>query len=159
MIRLLSEQPGLEIHVREAARRLQASPAATSAVLRGLETEGVLTSRWVGRNRVFWVAPAPTMVGARRPMTTHFPATPGEWDLRPYFLWDRDLSWREFRGLINGPNSSRSGWAVARLLDHARWSDIWHLVSPAQVRRELPDIRVRHRDVWRDLVGAGSATG
>jgi len=43
--------------------------------------------------------------------------------------------------------------------DHARWADTWRLVSPGQVRRELPHLRVKHKDVWRDLVGAGRAPG
>ncbi|HEY8741030.1 MAG TPA: winged helix-turn-helix domain-containing protein [Candidatus Dormibacteraeota bacterium] len=159
MTELMAQQPGLEVHVREAARRLQASPAAISVVLRDLETEGLLTSRWIGRSRVFRVAAAALPGDVRRPMTTHFPATPAEWDLRPYFLWDRDLSWREFREVINGPDRAQSGWAVARLLDHARWADTWRLVSPGQVRRELPHLRVKHKDVWRDLVGAGRAPG
>lgn len=156
---MVAGHPAIEIHVREAARRLGASPAATSAVLRGLELEGVLTSRWVGRNRVFRAAPRGTAPGVRRQMTAQFPALPEEWDLRPYFLWDRDLSWREFRDLIDGPDAARSAWAMGRLLDDARWPDIWHLVSPARVRRELPNIRVERRQVWRDLVGVDGAAG
>jgi len=166
---LLAAQPSAEVHVREVARRLCASPAAAGAALRRLESEGVLTSHWVGRNRVYRsaagrsTAPAGAdhgiVVGGPRRMTTRFPASPAEWELRPYFLWDRDLSWREFRDLVGGPELGRSAWAVARLLDHARWGDVWRLATPDQVRRELPNIRVRHAAAWKDILEPGRAAG
>jgi DNA-binding transcriptional ArsR family regulator len=149
-----------EVHVRELGRRVGHSAAAVGRVLRRLQDEGVVTSRWVGRSRVYRridqprdSVPAPMILPRteRRPVSATF-----EPDRRPYFLWDIDLSWSEFAELLGSPETETRRWALERLLNDARWRDIWALVTPAEVSRELPHLRVRFKDVYQAVVDAAS---
>ena len=150
-LQLLQADQRSELHVREAARRLGASPSGAGAVLRDLERDGKARSRREGRNRVYRAIGEHRRLGPS-PMTVQFPTAPEEWDSRPYFLWDRDMSWREFRDILRGDDAERRGWAVARVLDHARWPDLWRLTSPTAIRRDLGRIRVRHKAAWTELL-------
>lgn len=155
--RLLRANSQGGLHVREVARRLDGSPSGVGLALRQLEKDGAAVSRREGRNRVYQAIQASAASLEGRTMLDHFPASPQEWETQPYFLWDRNLSWREFRDLLHGEDTERRRWAVTRLLDLGRWSDIWRLTAPAEVGRELPHLRVRHQDVWLDLLGARRA--
>jgi hypothetical protein len=88
---------------------------------------------------------------ARRPITLSFDP-----NLRPYFLWDLDLTWSEFADQLRSADQATRRWALERLLNDARWRDIWALVSPAEVREHLPHLRVRFKEVYTAVVDAAS---
>lgn len=139
-----------EAHVREIARRVGHSAAAVGRALRRLEAEGIVTSRWVGRSRVYrrtGEARFPDL--ARRLASASFDP-----NTRPYFLWDIDLSWSEFAAYLKSADQGTRRWALERLLNDARWRDIWALVTPAEVREQLPSLRVRFKDVYQAVVDA-----
>jgi len=77
-----------------------------------------------------------------------FPASPEGWERRPYFVHDYDLSWGQFREILRGGDEPSRIWALARLLDRARWEDIWRLVTVEAVAAALPRLPVRNREMW-----------
>jgi hypothetical protein len=73
---------------------------------------------------------------------------------RPYFLWDIDMSWSEFDRRLKSPDTGTRRWAMERLLNDGRWADIWSLVAPDEVRRELPHLRTRYKEVYQAALEA-----
>lgn len=74
-----------------------------------------------------------------RPISTDLDAG----HLRPYFLWDEDVSTDEFRARLLGPNEHDRLRLLAKLLREARDTDVWKFVTPDEVARALPAIRRR----------------
>lgn len=64
-------------------------------------------------------------------------------DLRPYFLWDEDVSIDELRGVLAGPDSGRRDQLLAKMLREARDLDVWNFVDPLEVARVLERLRRR----------------
>lgn len=64
-------------------------------------------------------------------------------DLRPYFLWDEDVSIGELEALLAGPPSPARDRLFGKMLREARDLDVWAFVTPAAVARELPNLRRR----------------
>lgn len=69
---------------------------------------------------------------------------------RPDFIWDYDLTDAEFRALLASGDERDTAWAIARLLEAARWDDIWKYVTLAQVREWFPRLKLRRevRAAW-----------
>ncbi len=89
-----------------------------------------------------------------RPATKGWPATPEEWDLRPYFINDYDISWRDLAGYLSSQDEYQRAWAVAKVLDGARWSDIGQLITPDDVREVLQRLPRRLREMYTDALRA-----
>jgi hypothetical protein len=64
-------------------------------------------------------------------------------DLRPYFLWDEDVSIGELRDLLAGPDGFARDRLLGKMLREARDLDVWVFVTPAEVARVLPRLRRR----------------
>jgi hypothetical protein len=64
-------------------------------------------------------------------------------DLRPYFLWDEDVSIDELHRVLEGPDSPRRDQLLGKMLREARDIDVWHFVRPAEVARALDRLRRR----------------
>lgn len=60
---------------------------------------------------------------------------------RSSFLWDYDLSPGQITEILKGPQKNRL-WLVAKILEHARWKDIWKYLTPQQIERDLPLLRL-----------------
>ncbi len=71
---------------------------------------------------------------------------------RPYFIWDYDLTEEEVRAILRGDNEYERLWLTVRILESARWADIWRYLTLAQVRRDWSalyrQMRREVRDVW-----------
>lgn len=89
-----------------------------------------------------------------RTATKGWPSTPEEWELRPYFIYDYDISWRDLQGYLQSADPHQRAWAVARILAGARWSDIWRLVTPADIERDLDRLPRRLRELWSGALSA-----
>ena len=63
--------------------------------------------------------------------------------LRPYFLWDEDVSIAELRAALALPDSPRRDQLLAKMLREARDIDIWAFVRPTEVARVLERLRRR----------------
>lgn len=75
--------------------------------------------------------------------------------LRPYFLWDEDLSIAELKAALRrGPPRERER-LLAKLLREARDIDVWEFVDPQDVAAALPSLRHRlgrRRAFWEFLI-------
>jgi hypothetical protein len=69
---------------------------------------------------------------------------------RPYFLWDYDLSEADVQSILRGNDEQQKAWLVARLLESARYEDIWHYISLAELRAIFPNLQLKPqvRAVW-----------
>lgn len=59
-------------------------------------------------------------------------------DKRPYFLWDEDISLKEFKQRLNGPDPHERLRMLAKLMREARDTDVWAFVKPQDAADELP---------------------
>lgn len=89
-----------------------------------------------------------------RPATKGWPLTPEEWGLRPYFIFDYDISWRDLVDYLRSPDPHQRAWAVAKVLDGPRWPDIWRLLRPADIERDLDRLPRRLRELWSGALSA-----
>jgi Arc/MetJ-type ribon-helix-helix transcriptional regulator len=95
------------------------------------------------RDAARWAAQA---VVAER--ASQFPTSPAEWDRRPYFVHDYDVSWRRFREMVSGSAAEDRWWAMSRLLERAAWADIWRLTTVEALAADLPHLALRNWGMW-----------
>lgn len=63
--------------------------------------------------------------------------------LRPYFLWDEDVSIDELRTALEGSDSVVRDRLLGKMLREARDLDVWTFVTPAEVAEALPRLQRR----------------
>ncbi|MBI2900437.1 MAG: hypothetical protein HYY17_09635 [Planctomycetes bacterium] len=83
-------------------------------------------------------------------------------DVRPYFLWDDDLTVAQFEQALNGPDRERADAYLARLLREAKYEDVWRFVTPQFVADRLAAIVPRlgrSRPLWTFLIRAWRERG
>ena len=83
-------------------------------------------------------------------------------ELRPYFLWDEDVSSDELRTILAGPDSHRRDQLMGKILREARDIDVWTFVSPKEVARVLPLLGRRlgsRRRFWEFLIQGWRSDG
>ncbi|MEO8553874.1 MAG: hypothetical protein ABI678_28065 [Kofleriaceae bacterium] len=64
-------------------------------------------------------------------------------DLRPYFLWDEDISIDELRAIFAEPDGFARDRLLGKMLREARDLDVWEFVTPTEVARLLPRLERR----------------
>ena len=83
-------------------------------------------------------------------------------ELRPYFLWDEDVSIGELRAVLAGPASYERDRLLGKTLREARDLDVWRFVRPAEVAAALERLRPRigrRYPFWRFLIDGWRADG
>ncbi|MDB4956384.1 MAG: hypothetical protein JWO36_3953 [Myxococcales bacterium] len=83
-------------------------------------------------------------------------------ELRPYFLWDEDVSTDELRVILGEPDSYRRDQLMGKMLREARDLDVWAFVSPMEVARVLPRLGRRlgnRRRFWEFLIEGWRSDG
>lgn len=86
-----------------------------------------------------------------RSLTTDFSQS----HLRPYFLWDEDLSVEELRRRLRGDDARERLRLLAKLLREASDIDVWEFVAPSEVAAAFPALRQRlgrRRAFWEFLL-------
>lgn len=70
---------------------------------------------------------------------------------RPYFLWDYDLSEDDARRILTGPDYSTKLWLTARILEAARFEDVWKYLKLKDIVAVFPELKLRApiRQAWR----------
>lgn len=58
----------------------------------------------------------------------------------PYFIWDYDIDESEIRAILRGNDEEQKAWLIERLLESARYEDIWQYVSLAELRTIFPKL-------------------
>jgi predicted nucleotidyltransferase len=70
---------------------------------------------------------------------------------RAYFFWDYDLSEEDVRRILTGGDPYERAWVISRLLEAARWDDIWTYITVDDIRRHWDDLTFRapyFREAW-----------
>lgn len=70
---------------------------------------------------------------------------------RPYFIWDYDISEEQVWEILRGDNETRKVWLISRILQYARWDDIWKYLTLDDVRKYFDQIYWRFpfiKDMW-----------
>ena len=83
-------------------------------------------------------------------------------ELRPYFLWDEDVSIAELRQTLAEADSPRRDQLVGKMLREARDLDVWQFIRPSEVARLLERIRRRvgrRYAFWAFLIEGWRARG
>jgi hypothetical protein len=79
---------------------------------------------------------------------------------RPYFLWDVDMTLKEFRLRLRDPDPEVRAYLVGKLLRQARPADVARFVTEEEVRAIWPlaeRYAGRAREFWRERLGLGGA--
>jgi hypothetical protein len=83
-------------------------------------------------------------------------------DLRPYFLWDEDVSITELHAVLAGPPGFHRDRLLGKMLREARDIDVWHFVKPEEVASSLERVRRRvgrRYPFWKFLIEGWRADG
>ena len=70
---------------------------------------------------------------------------------RLYFFWDYDLTETDIRGILQNGDPVEQAWVVSRILEYAKWEDIWRYLSLADIRRTFELLsfrRAQDRELW-----------
>ena len=81
----------------------------------------------------------------------------------PYFIWDYDLTDSDIRAILRGDDEVQKAWLVARLLESARYEDVWKYISLAELRTIFLKLQLKPqvRSAWEFAlsVWTGEAIG
>lgn len=85
---------------------------------------------------------------------------------QPYFIWDYDISEEEVREILRSHDEARKTWLIGRILQYARWDDIWKYLTLDVVQEYfdrvdwyLPDVKAMWAhalEVWSRDAGTRS---
>jgi hypothetical protein len=70
---------------------------------------------------------------------------------RLYFFWDYDITEADLRAILQGENEVEKAWAITRLLEAARWEDIWRFITLEDLLANFERLRFRFahdREMW-----------
>ena len=69
---------------------------------------------------------------------------------RPYFLWDYDLTEDDVRRILGGENQTDKIWILSRILESAKFEDVWKYTSLSDVRSMMPVLKIKKpiRQAW-----------
>ena len=70
---------------------------------------------------------------------------------RLYFFWDYDITEDDLRAILGGDNEVEKAWAITRLLEAAKWGDIWRFITLDDLRANFARLRFRFqrdREMW-----------
>lgn len=70
---------------------------------------------------------------------------------RPYFFWDYEISDEEIRRILHDGAPSEKAWVISRILEYAKWDDIWRYLTLADIRDNLANLHFRRpqdRELW-----------
>lgn len=83
---------------------------------------------------------------------------------RPYFIWDYDLTEEDVRAILRGENEYEKIQMMVRILESARWEDIWQYLTLGEIRWHWSQIsrglrpEIRAAWVWALEVWQRAAT-
>lgn len=67
-----------------------------------------------------------------------------------YFLWDYDLTEDDVRKILHGKNEVEKIWMMSRILESAKYEDIWRFLTFSDVKRMYPKLKLKKpiKRVW-----------
>ena len=75
---------------------------------------------------------------------------------RPYFFWDYEISDEEIRRILRDGSPSEKAWVISRILEYAKWDDIWRYLTLADIRDNFANLQFRRpqdRELWAYALG------
>lgn len=74
--------------------------------------------------------------------------------MRPYFLWDYDLTDKDVRRILRGPNETEKIWIMSRILESASFKDVWTYTNLNEVTSLFPKLKLKKpiRDAWQNAL-------
>lgn len=60
-----------------------------------------------------------------------------------YFLWDYDLIEKDVKKIVHGKNETEKVWIISRILESAKYDDIWRYLSLNEVRKIYPQLKLK----------------
>lgn len=81
---------------------------------------------------------------------------------RLYFLWDYDIGEEEIRHILRQGNPTEKAWLITRILEYAKWDDIWRYLTTADIRQNLDRLQFRRsqdRELWAYALERWSSGG
>lgn len=70
---------------------------------------------------------------------------------RPYFIWDYDISEEQVGAILQGDDEFAKSWLIGRIVQYARWDDIWAYLTLDDVRQHFDQIAWRFpfmKEMW-----------
>ena len=69
----------------------------------------------------------------------------------PYFIWDYDISEQDIRRFLTKGSETEKQWAIARIMEHAHFRDVFDYLSLQDIVTYLPKIKIRPvmRQYWQ----------
>jgi hypothetical protein len=80
----------------------------------------------------------------------------------PYFLWDEPTTLAEFQSRLHSAPEAEQIRLLAKLMREARDTDVWKVISPAEVWQRWPSLKPklgRRRGFWEFLLGCWRKEG
>lgn len=70
--------------------------------------------------------------------------------MKPYFLWDYDMTEKDVRKILKEGNEFSRLWLVARILESAKYEDVWKYLTLDEVLQFFPKLKLKKviRKVW-----------
>jgi hypothetical protein len=68
-----------------------------------------------------------------------------------YFFWDYDIDEEEVLRILRQGTPTEKAWVITRILEYAKWDDIWRYLSLSDIRENLEHLRFRRpqdRELW-----------
>ena len=73
----------------------------------------------------------------------------------PYFLWDYNLTEDDVRRILRGKNNTEKIWLTSRILESAKYEDIWRFLSLREIRKIFPKLKLKKpiKEAWNYALG------
>lgn len=68
-----------------------------------------------------------------------------------YFFWDYDIREEEVHRILRHGSPAEKAWVITRILEYAKWNDIWRYLTLADIRESLENLQFRRpedRELW-----------
>lgn len=80
---------------------------------------------------------------------------------KPYFLWDYNLTEDDVRRILKKGDETTRRWLVARILESARYEDVWKYLNVREVAAIFPKLRLKGpvQYVWEKALKAWGIKG
>lgn len=68
----------------------------------------------------------------------------------PYFLWDYNLTEDGVRQILHGKNDAEKIWLISRILESAKYEDIWRFLSLQEIKKIFPRLKLKKpiKEAW-----------
>jgi len=67
-----------------------------------------------------------------------------------YFFWDYDLPENKVKNILKSVDMDERNLVIARILEHAKWDDIWKFLTLKDIKDALPQLRInpKIKNIW-----------